>query len=204
MKSTTRSPRMERSRLKRHGRFIPLATTIAAVLAGCGSSAGDSSSPPPDYAKALKGAPAPLAAIYNQTAYGSEQTLSPGGVDGFDAELAKLKGYPVVVNVWASWCLPCRAEFPWFQKATAKFGKHVAFLGVDANDESGPAEDFLANHQVPYPSFEASDTDAKSHFNLLGYPATIIYDSKGEIANKNVGGYASQADLFADIQQYAQ
>ncbi|HWH20828.1 MAG TPA: thioredoxin domain-containing protein, partial [Solirubrobacterales bacterium] len=96
---------------------------VIVVVAGCGSSSGGSTTPPPNYKKALKGAPQPLAKLY-----GEANKLLPGGKEAFEARVKKL-GYPVVANVWASWCGPCRLEFPIFQQVSAKWGKKVAFLG---------------------------------------------------------------------------
>ena len=101
----------------------------------------------PDYAKALKGAPAPLAKLY-----GEANQLLPGGKDAFEKRVGEL-GYPVVANVWASWCGPCRYEFPIFQEASAKCGKKVAFLGIDSEDSEKEAEKWLADNPVPYPSY---------------------------------------------------
>ena len=183
--------------------FLPtlVALCAGAFAAGCGSTS--SSSKAPDYATALKGAPGPLAALYRQTDYGRKPAFSEGGLDGVDAEVAKLHGYPVVVNVWGSWCNPCRQEFPYLQQASAKFGKHVAFIGVDTGDQRGAASTFLKEDPIPYPNYEDPNQDSKSHFGVLGFPSTLIYDSKGKVVHMNVGGYASQQTLFADINQYA-
>lgn len=96
---------------------------LLVTVAGCGSSSGGETTPPPNYKKALKGAPAPLAELYTEA-----NKLLPGGKDAFEKRVGEL-GYPVVANVWASWCAPCRFEFPMFQEMSAKFGKKVAFLG---------------------------------------------------------------------------
>src|SRR3954451_24445263 len=77
----------------------------------------------------LAGAPKPLASLHEQGC-----DLLDGGPTAFKQRLASLHGHPVVVNKWASWCGPCRAEFPHFQEASAALGKRVAFLGVDSND----------------------------------------------------------------------
>src|SRR3954465_5977220 len=79
----------------------------------------------------LSGAPAPLASLYGQGC-----RLLGGGPAAFKARLASLRGHPVVVNQWASWCGPCRAEFPHFQQLSVSLGKKVALLGAapPAND----------------------------------------------------------------------
>ena len=119
---------------------------LTAFAAGCGSSEGGDTTHP-NYAKALKGAPAPLADLY-----GEANQLLPGGKDAFEKRVGEL-GYPVVANVWASWCGPCRFEFPMFQEASANWGKKVAFLGVDSEDSESEAEKWLKGHPVPYPSY---------------------------------------------------
>src|SRR3954454_6365362 len=106
---------------------VALAAVAALAAAGCGTSTeGDYGGKHPDYEKALAGSPAPLAALHMQA-----DQLLPGGLDAYERRIASLKGYPAVVNVWASWCGPCRFEFPTLQKLSAEYGKRVAFLGVD-------------------------------------------------------------------------
>jgi thiol-disulfide isomerase/thioredoxin len=190
---------------KQHLRLLlpALAVLSACLMGGCGSSSV-SASKAPDYAGALKGAPAPLAALYEQTGYGDHPALISGGVDALQSELPKLQGHPVVVNIWGSWCGPCRQEYPYLQQAAAKFGKRVAFVGVDVLDQAAAARTFLGEDPIPYPSYEDPDGKAKDYFHVVGLPATAIYDSSGRLANTNQGGYASQSDLFADIRQYAQ
>ena len=179
-------------------RAIILATLV--LVAGCGDAESKSQAPGrAAQARALKGAPPPLAALHRQA-----NELLGGGADAFRERLAELKGYPVVVNKWASWCPPCRSEFPYFQRQAIKRGKQVAFLGVNSNDNADDARDFLADFPVPYPSYEDPDLAVASVFKgQLAFPTTAFYDSDGEFAYLKQGGYADEAALEEDIERYA-
>ena len=194
---------MQARRERRRHAFGLLAAVFVLAVAGCGSSS-ETSSKAPDYAKALKSAPAPLAAIYKQTDYGKTPTILDSGINGLNQELARLKGHPVLVNVWGAWCDPCRQEFPYLQQASAKFGDKVAFLGVDTLDQDEGAKTYLDEEPVPYPSYADPGGDAKSAFNIVGTPSTLIYDSSGKLANTHQGPYTSESELAAAIKQYAQ
>jgi thiol-disulfide isomerase/thioredoxin len=179
---------------------LTLAAAAAIVLAGCGGSGGDTATAKaPDYRAALAGAPKPLAQLY---AHGDR--LLDGGSDAFEGELSALRGYPVVVNAWASWCDPCREEFPFLQRLSARFGKRVGFIGVDADDSSAAARTFLDEFPLPYPSYDDPDKDVSRLIGVTaGLPATAFYDATGQRVFVKQGQYASQADLAADIRRYA-
>jgi cytochrome c biogenesis protein CcmG, thiol:disulfide interchange protein DsbE len=189
-------------RLLRSTFLIGLAIAAAATLvtAGCGSSSGgDYGGEHPDYAKTLAGSPAPLAALHRQA-----NQLLGGGVDGYEGRIAALRGYPAVVNVWASWCGPCRFEFPHFQQAAADYGKRVAFLGIDSEDSDDAASTFLAEAPVPYPSYTDPDKDiAEALSASLGYPDTAFYDRRGKLVYLKQGPYDDEAELRADIEHFA-
>jgi cytochrome c biogenesis protein CcmG, thiol:disulfide interchange protein DsbE len=147
----------------------------------------------------LAGAPKPLASLHEQ---GCE--LLDGGPSAFKARLASLKGHPVVVNKWASWCGPCRAEFPEFQKASAALGKRVAFLGVNSNDNFGDARAFLKKYPVSYPSYkDGSNTIAQVFNGVVAFPTTAFYDASGKLQYIHNGQYPTQAALRRDIAKYA-
>jgi thiol-disulfide isomerase/thioredoxin len=176
---------------------LALAATVA--VAGCGSSDSGNGGAPPDYDRALAGAPPPLAALYRQ---GNE--LLPGGLDAYERRLAGLRGYPAVVNVWGSWCGPCRFEFPHLQQVAAKLGKRVAFIGVDSDDSEDAAATFLEGEPLPYPSYSDPDKEITNHLGAtLGLPATAFYDRAGELVFLKHGPYTSAADLRADVESHA-
>lgn len=185
-------------------RLAPL-LACAALVAGCGDEpAGDEATGAaparaPAAETALRGAPAPLVAIRAQAG-----ELLGGGADAFRRRLRELRGHPVVVNKWASWCPPCRAEFPFFRAQARARGREVAFLGVDSNDNDDDARRFLAANPVGYPSYSDPNLEIAALFRgVQAFPTTAFYDRRGEVAFLHQGGYSSEAGLAADIERYA-
>jgi cytochrome c biogenesis protein CcmG/thiol:disulfide interchange protein DsbE len=146
----------------------------------------------------LAGAPAPLAALHAES-----NRLLGGGKSAVMDRLAALKGTPVVVNKWASWCGPCRAEFPFFQQASVKYGKQIAFLGLNSGDNEGDAGAFLKRFPVPYPSYQDPRERVASALGAnTAYPITIFFDASGKQVYLHQGGYPTQAKLDEDVQRY--
>jgi thiol-disulfide isomerase/thioredoxin len=176
---------------------------VAVVVVGLTQASGGSEKPKQkfDLAEArrdLAGAPPALASLHDQSSQ-----LLPGGPKAFRKRLAELKGYPVVVNKWASWCNPCRTEFPIFQRQATVQGKKVAFLGVNAGDSTDPAKRFLRGEPLPYPSYLDPDEDiAKTIKAPANYPITVFFDQRGKLAYVHQGGYRSEADLVDDMKRY--
>jgi cytochrome c biogenesis protein CcmG/thiol:disulfide interchange protein DsbE len=154
-----------------------------------------------DLAKAkqrLAGAPAPLAALHEQS-----NELLEGGTGAFRARLRALRGHPVVINKWASWCGPCRAELPILQDIATERGKEIAFVGVNARDKRPVAERFIARYPVPYPSYEDPDEAiARAMKAPSNFPVTLFVDAQGKTVFTHQGGYRSAADLAADIDEH--
>ncbi len=170
-----------------------LAQKVSSVLAA--SSAPPS---PPSSQAALAGSPVLLAALHDQ----ASQLLS-GGFTALEARLHALRGYPIVLNAWASWCTPCRAEFPLLASASLRYGRQVAFLGADIEDVTGAAESFLADHSLSYPSYPTSLSALSSLADIVGAPTTIFINPSGKVVDVHPGQYDSQAALESDIETYA-
>ena len=176
------------------------AVAVGLLAAGCGASAPVSGAPAPAaLSAALRGSPPALAALHTQ----ADQLLG-GGTDAFRTRLARLRGYPVVVNAWASWCQPCREEFPLLQSAAARLGRRVAFLGVDVSDGPAAARRFLRSFPVSYPSYMDPDSRiARSLGPAFGVPITAFIDRAGHHAYLHQGAYRDERALLADVNRYA-
>jgi cytochrome c biogenesis protein CcmG, thiol:disulfide interchange protein DsbE len=147
----------------------------------------------------LAGSPAPLAALHAQAS-----ELLGGGESALRERLRQLRGQPVVINKWASWCEPCREESGAFQRAAVDLGREVAFIGLDSGDTSrSEAMRFLRSFPQSYPSYY-------DHSGQLGVaitdssftPVTVFYNRAGKRYIRQ-GPYLSVAKLERDIHLYA-
>jgi cytochrome c biogenesis protein CcmG, thiol:disulfide interchange protein DsbE len=176
-----------------------LAAALIVLAVGCGGSEPKSAASETDFARQLSGSPPRLAALHRQA-----DELLGGGRAAFRKRLEGLRGYPVVVNKWASWCSPCRSELPLFQRQSLKYGKRVAFLGVDSNDSRAAAKRFQAEFPVPYPSYFDPKLEVAGSFDAVQeFPATAYYDRRGKLAYVRRGVYPDAPTLEADIRRYA-
>ncbi|HEX5145602.1 MAG TPA: TlpA disulfide reductase family protein [Conexibacter sp.] len=185
--------------------FPAVGASLLVVLAlllvgGCGAQQPSVSAPTPAQARSeLAGSPAALASLHAQAA-----TLLDGGMSAYRARIASLSGRPVVVNAWASWCPPCRSEMPYFSRAAVRYGRRVAFLGVNAGDTDGDARTFLGRHYVPYPSYvDHHDQIADEIGVTAGLPTTVFYGRDGKVAFVHQGQYRDEAALVTDLKRYA-
>ena len=186
---------------------VIVALLVAFALSACGSegSAGGASGDDPgnaegapDFAAALDRAPPELATLYEDAG-----EVLPGG--DYEEKLAGVEGYPAVVNLWASWCGPCRTELPHLQDAAAKYLDRVAFMGINVSDTDSAAQTFLSDHPMPYPSFADPDYDLAIDIepSLIGQPHTVFLDGGGEVVHVKYGPYNTADELDADIEKYA-
>jgi thiol-disulfide isomerase/thioredoxin len=121
---------------------------------------------------------------------------------GAEQSIADLRGRVVVVNFWAWWCFPCRAEVPVLDEAARSYDPdRVLFLGINSEDSLADARRFLREHPFSYPSLRAPGAGAARAFGLLGYPTTVVVDAQGRIASRYSGAVEDARQLTAPIDE---
>jgi cytochrome c biogenesis protein CcmG, thiol:disulfide interchange protein DsbE len=147
----------------------------------------------------LAGSPAPLAALHVQA-----DELLPGGRRALRARLAALRGWPIVIDKWASWCQPCQAERAVFQRVAADLGRRVAFIGIDSGDKAqADALHFLRFLPLSYPSYY--DPSERLGVEVTGSPftpVTVFYDRHGSEYIQQ-GAFPNAAKLQLAVERYA-
>jgi thiol-disulfide isomerase/thioredoxin len=116
----------------------------------------------------------------------------PCSVEGPAVNPARLGDRPVVVNLWATWCQPCRQEMPILQAAHQRYGGRVQFLGVNTKDQPGWAAELLEELKVTYPEVVDADGQLLSSLRSPGLPVTVVLDAQGRIAGRQIGRVTPQ------------
>jgi cytochrome c biogenesis protein CcmG, thiol:disulfide interchange protein DsbE len=115
--------------------------------------------------------------------------------------LRELRGHPVVINFWASWCIPCKHEAPLLAASARAHAGKVAFLGIDVQDLSSDARKFLERFDTPYVAVRAGGAASGVYddYGLTGVPETYWLDARGRIV-AHYAGEISRDQLEDGIQ----
>ena len=109
---------------------------------------------------------------------------------GGTLSLHSLKGKPVLLNFWASWCIPCRTETPLLVRLQRTYGpRGVVFIGVDVEDQERDAREFVKKYHVDYPVVRAPDEAVMLAYRILGIPTTVFIGADGVVVEKFTGGF---------------
>jgi cytochrome c biogenesis protein CcmG/thiol:disulfide interchange protein DsbE len=119
---------------------------------------------------------------------------------GAPVTLASLRGRPVVLNFWATWCVPCFQEHPLLVSAARSLGERARFIGVIYEDSEEQVQGFLARQGSAYPSLLDPGSRTAIAFGIFGVPETYFIDAEGRIAAKHVGPLDA-ASLEAKLRQ---
>ncbi len=177
-------------------RPLVLAVAVAGLLAACAASpAGQPAGPAPT----TQAGPAPTGARVAADAVRLRLAGFAGG-RGFTLP-DDLGGRPLVLNVWASWCGPCRQEMPAFQQVYLQARERVGFLGLDYLDVEAAARRFVAQTGVTYPLAADPKGKAGARLGVASLPATLFIGADGTVRGRHLGAMTA-AQLRAAIQRY--
>lgn len=180
--------RSERSLPRLRGRLAAAAllAVILVVLAACGP-AGASGTSGPSGSVVHLGSPLmdkPAPALTGLT------------LDGTAFDLTTLRGRPVIVNFWASWCGPCRDEFPLLKAALAEHaGQDLAVIGVLFKDDADPARQFVQQQGATWPTVADPARAIAPQWRVIAAPQTYLVDRNGVIRDFQIGEFRSAAEV---------
>lgn len=178
--------RIERHSAGRWGtalRWLPVVLVVGLLAAGCSSSSGSGGS------SSAVGSGVKTVVAANRR--GTPIELSGTTLDGKHLDLAMLRGKPVVLNIWGSWCAPCRKEAPELQAAATALAGQASFVGIDTREDgvaSGQA--YQRNFKITYPSLVDTGTlllALHGADSAQSPPVTLVLDSQGRIAGRFIG-----------------
>jgi len=148
-----------------------------------------------------------LALLVWKVAHGSGKTAQPKNftLPRLDKpgklELASLRGKVVVLNFWASWCVPCKQEAPALETIWREFrSKGVVVLGVNSEDFSGDARGFMRKYGITYPVVREGGNGLYGPYGVSGVPETRVIDRKGRYAGTQFYGATTAADLRRSVE----
>jgi cytochrome c-type biogenesis protein len=158
---------------------------VCAALAACGNARDEAWRPAPGF-------PAP--------------DYAAADLGGHEVALADLRGEVVLVNVWATWCVPCLREMPGLEQLHRDYGERgleVVGVSIDRTSAVPEMREFLEQHSITYQILHDPDNDVSGAFYTIGVPETFLIDREGVIAHRWIGefqpGAADVAERLAEL-----
>ena len=136
-----------------------------------------------------------------EPARGAAPNFTLPRIDGGGAvELASFRGRAVVLNFWASWCIPCKEEAPRLEAAARKWaGRGVVVVGIDSQDFKGDARRFARRYGLTYPLVHDGPGKTRARYGVTGFPETFFIDRRGNIVGEHIQGPVSDEQLEENI-----
>jgi thiol-disulfide isomerase/thioredoxin len=180
------------------------ALALVALLAGCTSTDNQNPDLDGDAGSTTASALAPCPAQTGGPAGGAERmpALSFGCPGGGTLDLAKAPGVPTVLNLWGSWCPPCRAEMPLLQQLSDQAGDRVRVVGVISKDGLPQAESFATDAGVTFPSAFDGEGKLMAELGINNLPYTYFVGADGALTHVEVGPVASAEELRGLVAEH--
>jgi peroxiredoxin len=117
-------------------------------------------------------------------------------IDGQTIQLSKLRGQPVLVNFWATWCPPCRAEMPSLQAAFEEKGEEVKFIAVYLQESLTTVQQFAEDFGLSFTIALDYGVNSQADYNLRGIPETFLIDEQGIVRYIKIGPFLNKDELI--------
>lgn len=121
-------------------------------------------------------------------------------LDGETVQLNELRGQPVLVNFWATWCPACRGQMPYFQAAFEQKGQEVKFIAIDVGESSGTVRRYVDATGIGFTVALDRDRSVARAYNIRYFPTTFLVDEKGVIKHIRLGAFGSSDELMAMLE----
>jgi cytochrome c biogenesis protein CcmG/thiol:disulfide interchange protein DsbE len=114
-------------------------------------------------------------------------------------DLEKYRGKVVVLDFWASWCVPCRRSFPWLNEMNEKYGPNgLVILGVNMDADQADAESFLKEYPVDFRIIRDPDGELARQYEVIAMPSSYVIDRNGQIAARHLGFKVAKLQEYED------
>ena len=122
-------------------------------------------------------------------------------LEGPPISLSHLRGQPVLLNFWATWCGPCSYEMPFIQEIYDEWsGKGLVVLSIDIGETPSRVRDFIQSGNFSFPVLLDTNQEVALEYNIRGIPATFLIDRDGIIQGIKVGAFSSKEEIEAGIK----
>jgi peroxiredoxin len=133
----------------------------------------------------------------------SDGSTAPGftvtGLDGATHRLADYRGKVVVLNFWATWCIPCRAEMPDLEHEARAHRSDAVILGMDPRESASTAKDFADGLGISYPILLDLDSKVYDAYRVVALPTTFVIDARGRLVKTRLG-QTSRDEIESEIK----
>lgn len=137
----------------------------------------------------------PLSALLFMVALGA-----PASHSGNDLDLDDYAGNVVVVDFWASWCVPCRRSFPWLDEMQHRYADDgLVVIGVNVDQDASEAQAFLEEYPVSFRIVEDPDGNLARRFDVIAMPSSFVIGRDGEIVSRHLGFKVRETDRYEAV-----